>query len=32
MPEEALIDQPLQNVATFLGVQLKEPRCLFDRG
>jgi hypothetical protein len=30
MPEEAFFDEPLQNVATLFGVQLKEPRCLFD--
>jgi hypothetical protein len=30
MPEEALVDQSLQNVATLFGVQLKEPRRLFD--
>jgi hypothetical protein len=30
MPEKAFIDQPLENVATLVGVQLKEPRGLFD--
>jgi hypothetical protein len=30
MPQEAFIDQPLQNVATLFRVQLKEPRGLFD--
>jgi hypothetical protein len=31
MPEEALIDEPLQNVAALFCVQLKETRSLFDR-
>jgi hypothetical protein len=30
MPEEALVDQTLQNIAALFGIQLKEPRCLFD--
>jgi len=30
MPEKAFIDEPLQNVATLFGAQLKEARCLLD--
>jgi len=30
MPEETLVDQTLQNVAALVGIQLEEPRCLFD--
>src|SRR5690242_17471407 len=30
VPEEAFIDQPLQDVATLIGVELEESRRLFD--
>jgi hypothetical protein len=30
MPEEPFIDQPFQDVATLVSVQLKESRCLLD--